>query len=53
MWVFSGVLFVVWFILKVVLHKGGYVHILLIFAITVFVVQTLAVRNTRYHTSGR
>ena len=52
MWIFSGVLFVGWFILKFFLHKGGYVHILLIAAITVFVVQTLADRNTRYHTSG-
>ena len=48
-----ALLFVSWFILKVFLHKGGYVHILLIAAITVFVIQLLAERNTRYHTSGR
>ncbi len=49
MWIVSGGLLFVWFILKFVLHKGGYVHILLIAAISVIVVQLLAYRNTRYH----
>ena len=49
MWVVSGGLAVVWFVLKFVLHKGGYVHILLIAAISVLVVQLIASRNTHYH----
>lgn len=55
MWFISGGLLLVWFILKFVLHKGGYVHILLIAAITVLVIQLLAYRNMRYHgtSSGR
>jgi uncharacterized membrane protein len=49
MWIVSGVLLFVWFILKFFLHKGGYIHMLLIAAIFVLVVQLLAYRNTRYH----
>lgn len=48
MWVVSGILFVLWFVLKFVLHKGGFVHILLLSAISVFVVQLMAYRKTRY-----
>ena len=49
MWVVSGSLLVIWFILKFLLHKGGYVHILLIAAISVLVVQLIAYRKTQYH----
>ena len=48
MWAVSGILFIVWFVLKVLLHKGGFVHILLLSAISVFVVQLIAYRKTRY-----
>lgn len=53
MWVFSGLLLAAWLILKFLLHKGGYIHMLLLFSITVAVIQFLAERKTRYHTSGR
>lgn len=53
MWVVSGAFFLLWFTLKFLLHKGGYVHILLLTAISIGVVQLIAVRKTRYHTSGR
>jgi hypothetical protein len=53
MWVASGLLLVVWFILKFLLHKGGFVHMLLLFSITLAVIQFMAFRKTRYHTSGR
>jgi hypothetical protein len=49
MWFISWGLLFVWFILKFFLHKGGYVHILLIAAISVMVIQLLAYRNMRYH----
>ena len=49
MWAVSALLFIVWFILKFLLHKGGFVHILLLSAISVFVVQLIAYRKTRYH----
>lgn len=49
MWIVSGGLLFVWFILKFFLHKGGYIHIILIAALSMFVIQLLAYRNTRYH----
>ena len=52
MWIFSGVLLLVWFILKFVLHKGGFIHILLLTGLSIAVVQLLAYRKTRYHTSA-
>jgi Family of unknown function (DUF5670) len=48
MWLVVAVLMVVWFVLKFVLHKGGFIHILLLTAISVFVVQLIADRKTRY-----
>jgi hypothetical protein len=52
MWALSAILFIIWFILKFLLHKGGFVHILLLGAISIFVVQLLAYRKTRF-SSGR
>jgi hypothetical protein len=49
MWTVSTGLLVVWFILKFIMHKGGYVHILLIAAISILGVQLIASRKTRYH----
>jgi hypothetical protein len=43
-----GILFL-WFTLKVLLHKGGYVHLLLILSLSMFVVQIMADRKARYH----
>lgn len=53
MWVASAVLLAVWLVLKFLLHKGGYVHILLLLGLTLAVIQFMAERKTRYHTSGR
>ena len=49
MWAATGALLLVWFILKFVLHKGGFIHILLLTAISVAGVQFIAYRKTRYH----
>jgi len=49
MWVISSLILLVWFILKFLLHKGGYVHMLLLFSLSMFGVQVLAYRKTRYH----
>ena len=48
MWVFNAVILILWFVLKFVLHKGGYIHILLITSISIFGVQLLAYRKARY-----
>jgi uncharacterized membrane protein len=47
--VLTAALFVVWFILKFFLHKGGYVHMFLIVSLSIFVVKLLAYRKTQYH----
>ena len=52
MWVVSGLILLVWFVLKFVLHKGGFIHILLLTGLSIAVVQFLAYRKTRYHTSA-
>jgi lysylphosphatidylglycerol synthetase-like protein (DUF2156 family) len=52
MWALGSTLLVVWFILKFILHKGGYVHIILIAALSIIVVQLLASRKARYHKSS-
>jgi hypothetical protein len=49
LWIASAVLFTIWFILTVFLHKSGLVHILLLSAIAVFVVQVAAHRKAKYH----
>jgi hypothetical protein len=55
MWVLSAILFLIWLLLKFLLHKGGFVHILLLGAISIFVIQFVAYRKTRYQrlSSGR
>ena len=49
MWQALTILMVLWFILKVLLHKGGYVHMLLVAAIAILVVQLIAERKASYH----
>ncbi len=49
MWVISSLILLVWFILKFLLHKGGYVHILLLLSLSMFGIAVLASRKTRYH----
>jgi hypothetical protein len=48
MWIAFTLLMTVWFIL-VILHKGGYVHMFLVAAISILGVQLIAYRKTRYH----
>ena len=49
MWIALAILMFLWFVLKFVAHKGGYVHMLLVAAIAIFVVQMIAQRKTAYH----
>ncbi|HKO96220.1 MAG TPA: hypothetical protein VJU86_04470 [Pyrinomonadaceae bacterium] len=51
MWIVVAVLMIIWAVLKFVLHKGGFVHILLLTALSIAVVQLIADRKTRYHVS--
>jgi hypothetical protein len=49
LWLAAALFFMIWFILSVVLHKSGLVHILLLSAIAFFVVQVAAHRKAQYH----
>jgi len=55
MWKLFIVLMVIWGILKFVLHKGGYIHMIIIFALSIAVVQLISESKTRYYkkTTGR
>jgi hypothetical protein len=48
MWLVGSGLMLLWLFLKFVLHKGGFVHILLLTSITLFVIQFAADRKARY-----
>ncbi len=49
LWILSAILFVIWFVLKFLLHKGGYVHAILLTGVALFVVQLVQDRRTRAH----
>lgn len=48
MWITGSGLLVIWFLLKFVFHKGGFVHMLLLAGISILVIQLVADRKTRY-----
>ena len=47
LWITGSLLLVIWLISKFVLHKGGMVHLLLVAAISFFVIQFAQDRRTR------
>jgi len=49
LWGSSAVTLLVWFVLKFIFHKGGYIHILLLLGLSILIVQIIAYRNTQYH----
>jgi len=49
LWKISAVLALLWVVLTFLFHKGGYVHIILIGAVSVFFVQFVHYRKTQYH----
>jgi hypothetical protein len=51
-WIGSGLL-AIWFTLRFVLQKHGWVHMLLLAGISVLVVQIAAYRKTQYQTKHR
>lgn len=52
LWFVAAGLFLIWFVLNVLLHKSGMVHLLLLSAIAVFVVQFAAYRKAKHHKRG-
>jgi hypothetical protein len=49
LWILGGVLIAFWFVLKVILHKGGFTHILLLTGISLLIVEFAAYRKARHH----
>jgi uncharacterized protein DUF5670 len=47
LWVLGSILVVVWFVSKFLLHKGGLVHVILLIALSSFVIQFLQDRRTK------
>jgi hypothetical protein len=44
-WLIGIALVLIWFVEKFILHKGGFIHILLLCAIAIFVIQWVARRR--------
>ena len=55
MWAVVAVLLVVWAVLKFAMGKGGFIHLVLVTALSIALVQIIADRKTRYQnkSSGR
>ncbi len=48
LWIVGAGLIVTWFLLKVFLHKGGFIHILLLGGISLLIIEFAAYRKSRY-----
>ncbi|CAN5870200.1 hypothetical protein BH18ACI4_BH18ACI4_07530 [soil metagenome] len=55
LWILGVALIIFWFILKVILHQGGFSYILLLTGISLLIVQFAAHRRANYqkHPSRR
>ena len=53
LWIAGALTLLVWFILKVLLHKGNGVHVILLFAISCFVTQFIQDLRTRAYRADR
>ena len=47
LWIVGAVLIVVWLVEKFLLHKGGLVHVILMVAVSVFIIQFAQDRRTK------
>jgi hypothetical protein len=48
LWILGVALIAFWFVLKFILHKGGFSHILLLTGISLLIVQIAAYRRANY-----
>jgi hypothetical protein len=47
LWIFGAILTALWFVAKFLLHKGGMIHLLLMIAVTTFIIQFAQDRRTK------
>ncbi len=55
LWILGAGLIIIWFFLKIVFHKGDFIHIFLVTGISLLIIQFAAYRKARYqrNSSGR
>ncbi len=53
LWIAGALVLLVWFILKVLLHKGSGVHVILLLAISCLVTQLVQDLRTRAYRADR
>jgi len=53
LWILGAITLAAWFILKVLLHKGSGVHVILLFAASCFVTQFVQDLRTRAYRAQR
>ena len=47
LWITGSIAVVIWFILKFLLHKSGMVHVILMIAVSLFLIQFVQDRRTK------
>jgi Flp pilus assembly protein TadB len=47
LWIAGSILVVIWFIEKVLLHKSGMVHVILMIALSIYLIQFVQDRRTK------
>jgi hypothetical protein len=47
LWIVGSILIVIWLVEKFLLHKGGMVHVILMIAVSIFLIQFVQDRRTR------
>lgn len=47
LWISGLILIVIWLFEKFVMHKGGMIHVILMIAISMFIIQFVQDRRTR------
>jgi hypothetical protein len=47
LWILGSLFVVIWLVEKFLLHKGGMVHVLLMIAVSIFLIQFVQDRRTK------
>jgi hypothetical protein len=47
LWITGSITFVIWLVAKFVFHKGGMIHIILLIALSLFIIQFAQDRRTK------
>lgn len=47
LWIVGSILVVIWLVEKFLLHKGGMVHVILMIAVSIFLIQFVQDRRTK------